>query len=75
MIGGGIGGFVAGLFGLTQYVVANPGFVSFAAYIAPDGTWTNFIGMVLVMVLALVLGFLTTYVYGKRRKVKDISVV
>lgn len=75
MIGGGIGGFVAGLFGLTQYVVANPGFVSFAAYIAPDGTWTNFIGMMLVMVLALVLGFLTTYVYGKRKRVKDISVV
>ena len=38
MIGGGIGGFIAGLFGLTQYVVANPGFLSFAAYMNPDGT-------------------------------------
>lgn len=68
MVGGGVGGFIAGLFGLTQYVVANPGFVSFAAYIAPDGTWTNFIGMMLVMVLAVVVGFAVTYILGKREQ-------
>ena len=70
MIGGGIGGFIAGLFGLTQYVVANPGFLSFAAYMNPDGTWGNFWGMMGVMVLAVVLGFVCTYVLGKRQMKK-----
>ena len=70
MIGGGIGGFIAGLFGLTQFVVANPGFLSFAAYMNPDGTWGNFIGMMLVMVLAVVVAFASTYVLGKRAMAK-----
>ena len=70
MIGGGVRGFIAGLFGLTQYVVANPGFLSFAAYMNPDGTWGNFWGMMGVMVLAVVLGFVCTYVLGKRQMKK-----
>ena len=70
MVGGGIGGFIAGLFGLTQYVVANPGFISFAAYINPDGTWGNFWGMMGVMVLAVVVGFVVTYILGKKAEDK-----
>ena len=70
MVGGGIGGFLAGLFGLTQFVVANPGFISFAAYFNPDGTWGNFWGMMGVMVLAVVVGFIVTYVLGKRELAK-----
>ena len=70
MVGGGIGGFLAGLFGLTQFVVANPGFISFAAYFNPDGTWGNFWGMMGVMVLAVVVGFIVTYVLGKRTLAK-----
>lgn len=70
MVGGGIGGFIAGLFGLTQYVVANPGFISFAAYFNPDGTMGNFWGMMGVMVLAVVVGFVVTYVLGKRQESK-----
>ncbi len=70
MVGGGLGGFIAGLFGLTQYVVAGPGFLSFAAYMNPDGTWTNFIGMMGVMILAVVVGFAVTYVLGKRQQKK-----
>ena len=70
MVGGGIGGFIAGLFGLTQYVVANPGFISFAAYFNPDGTMGNFWGMMGVMVLAVVIGFIVTYVLGKRQDSK-----
>lgn len=71
MVGGGVGGFLAGLFGLTQYVVANPGFISFAAYFNPDGTFTNFWGMMGVMVLAVVIGFVVTYVLGKRQLAKE----
>ena len=70
MVGGGVGGFIAGLFGLTQYVIANPGFISFAAYFNPDGTMGNFWGMMGVMVLAVVIGFIVTYVLGKRRESK-----
>lgn len=70
MVGGGIGGFIAGLFGLTQYVVANPGFISFAAYFNPDGTMGNFWGMMGVMVLAVAVGFAVTYILGKRQENK-----
>ena len=70
MVGGGLGGFIAGLFGLTQYVVANPGFLSFAAYFNPDGTWGNFWGMMGVMVLAVVVAFVVTYLLGKKQQTK-----
>ena len=70
MIGGGIGGFIAGLFGGTQYVISTPGFISFAAYIAPDGTWNNFILMMIVMVIATVLAFAATYFFGKKAAAK-----
>ena len=73
MIGGGVGGFIAGLLGLTQYVVAGPGFLSFAAYMNPDGTWFNFWGMMGVMVLAVVLGFICTYTLGKRELKKKAA--
>ena len=70
MVGGGLGGFIAGLFGLTQFVIANPGFLSFAAYMNPDGTWGNFIGMMGVMVLAVAVAFAVTYLLGKRQQAK-----
>lgn len=66
MIGGGIGGLVAGLLGMTQYVISTPGFISFAAYISPEGGMTNLWISLGVMVLATVIGFLATYVLGKR---------
>ncbi len=67
MIGGGIGGLLCGLFGGTQYVISTPGFISFAAYISPDGTWTNFTIMMIVMVIATVISFVTTYFLGKKK--------
>ena len=36
----------------------------------PDGTWGNFIGMMLVMVLAVVIAFCATYFLGKRAMAK-----
>ena len=70
MVGGAVGGFIAGLFGLTQYVIANPGLISFAAYFNPDGTWGNFWGMMGVMVLAIIVGFAVTYFLGKKQENK-----
>jgi PTS system beta-glucosides-specific IIC component len=70
MIGGGIGGAIAGAFGWTQYVVSTPGFISFAAYINPDGTTGNLFGMLFVMVLAVAISFGVTYFLGKRELAK-----
>lgn len=66
MIGGGIGGLVAGLLGMTQYVISTPGFISFAAYISPDGTLDNLWISLGVMVLAVIVSFAATYILGKR---------
>lgn len=69
MLGGGIGGLICGLFGGTQYVISTPGFISFAAYISPDGTWNNFIIMMLCMIVAVIVAFITTYILGKKKEV------
>ena len=74
MLGGGIGGFVAGLLGMTQYVISTPGFISFAAYITPaemGGGMTNLIVSMGVMVLAVVISFVVTYILGKRAEAKQ----
>ena len=71
MIGGGIGGAIAGAFGFTQYVISTPGFISIPAYINPDGTMTNMIGMIVVMVIAVVVSFAATYILGKRELSKQ----
>ena len=66
MIGGGLGGLICGILGGTQYVISTPGFISFAAYISPDGTWNNFIIMMAVMVIATIVSFGVTYYLGKK---------
>lgn len=70
MIGGGIGGFIAGLFGFTQYVISTPGFISLPAYIDPSGNSRNLIGMLAVMIIATVLAFAVTFILGKRQAAK-----
>ena len=72
MIGGGIGGLIAGLLGMTQYTISTPGFISFAAYIAPDGTFTNLWISLAVMVIAVVVAFGVTYVLGKKSEAKNV---
>lgn len=74
MVGGGIGGFMAGLLGMTQYVIATPGFISFAAYITPPdmgGGFRNLIVSMAAMILAVVTAFAVTYVLGKREMPKN----
>ncbi|MCF0105320.1 MAG: PTS transporter subunit EIIC [Holdemanella sp.] len=69
MIGGGIGGFLCGLLGMTQYVISTPGFISFAAYIRPaemGGGFTNLWISLFVMVVATVIAFAVTFVLGKK---------
>lgn len=71
MIGGAIGGFIGGLFGMTQYVISTPGFISFAAYINPDGSMKNLILSLVVMVLSLVIAFVSTLALGKKALAKS----
>ena len=66
MIGGGIGGLMAGLLGMTQYVVSTPGFISIPAYIDPSGSNYNLIVSICVMLVALICGFIASYLLGKR---------
>ena len=73
MIGGGLGGLVAGMLGMTQYVVSTPGFISFAAYIAPGGTLDNLWISLGVMVLAVVVAFASTLVLGKRALAREAT--
>ena len=66
MAGGGIGGLLGGLAGMTQYVISTPGFISIPAYINPDGTSSNLIWAMAVMILAVAVAFGVTYVLGRR---------
>ncbi len=61
MIGGGIGGLLCGILGMTQYVISTPGFISLPAYIDPSGSPTNLIYAIVVMVVAVVIAFGATY--------------
>lgn len=70
MIGGGAGGLLAGLLGMTQYVISTPGFISLPAYIDPTGSSYNLIVSIVVMVVAVVIGFVATYLLGKRTQAK-----
>ena len=71
MIGGGAGGLLAGLLGMTQYVVSTPGFISIPAYINPDGTSRNLIVSLIVMVTAVAVSFAITLFLGKRAEKKS----
>ena len=66
MIGGGIGGLLAGILRMTQYVVSTPGFISIPAYIDPQGKSYNLIVAIIVMLVALIVGFCATYILGRK---------
>ena len=63
-------GLLAGILGMTQYVISTPGFISIPAYIDPTGSSYNLIVSIIVMVVAVVLGFVATYILGKRALAK-----
>lgn len=66
MIGGGIGGIIAGLTGMTQYVITACSFIAFPAYIGADGSLTNLFLALMVMAIALSTGFAATFLIGKK---------
>lgn len=66
MVGGAVGGVIAGLTGMTQYVITACSFIAFPAYIGSDGSLTNLWLALSVMAIAFVCGFIATYVLGRR---------
>ncbi len=70
MIGGGIGGIIAGLTGMTQYVITACSFIAFPAYIGADGSLTNLALALTVMAVSVATSFAATFVLGKRAEAK-----
>lgn len=71
MIGGGIGGIIAGLTGMTQYVITACSFIAFPAYIGADGSLTNLALALAVMAVSIVTAFAATFALGKRWTSKE----
>lgn len=66
MVGGGIGGAIAGLTGMTQYVITACSFIAFPAYIGADGSLSNLWLALAVMAIAFACGLAVTFVAGRR---------
>ncbi|EOR23084.1 PTS system beta-glucoside-specific EIIBCA component BglP [Niallia nealsonii AAU1] len=63
MIGGGVGGFYAGITEVKGFAFSSPGLLSLATFIGPDG-WTNLINACISMVIAFVVTFAVLWFWG-----------
>lgn len=63
MIGGGAGGFYAGIMGVKCFSFCSPGLLSLVAYVGPDG-WGNLIHSCISMVIAFVVTFVAVWFWG-----------
>ncbi|WP_440896701.1 PTS transporter subunit EIIC [Amphibacillus sp. Q70] len=63
VVGGGIGGLVAGIFQLKQYAVVSPGIAALPTFIPTDGTGlnSNFWLAIMVLFISVVASFAITY--------------
>lgn len=63
-IGAGVGGLLCGLFNLIQYSYTGMGIVGILAFMNPNGP-TNFLGVALVILVPLIVGFVLTFILFK----------
>ena len=63
MIGGGCGGFYAGIMGVKCFSFCSPGFLSLVAYVGPDG-WRNLINACISMGISFIVTFLLVWFWG-----------
>ena len=63
MIGGGCGGFYAGIMGVKCFSFCSPGLLSLVAYVGPDG-WRNLIHACISMVISFIVTFLLVWFWG-----------
>jgi PTS system beta-glucosides-specific IIC component len=71
MIGGGVGGFLAGLFHVAAYSIASPSFVSLVIFIPSDSTgMSNFYYAILVAVVSVLVAFAATWKLCKKEELQ-----
>jgi len=63
-IGAAAGGLVVGLFDMKMYTYAGMGFVGLLGFLNPNGP-TNYLGIVLVVAVPLIVGFVLTFLFFK----------
>lgn len=63
MIGGGLGGLYAGIFGVKCFSFCSPGLLSLATYVGPDGIW-NLVHACISMVIAFIVTFFLVFFWG-----------
>lgn len=71
IVGGIVGGYY-GHFNFRKFMVGGMGIFEFPAMIAPDGSMENLIIAIIGAVMALVLGFIITFIIYKE-KIEDVS--
>jgi len=66
IVGGGVGGLIAGIVQLKQYAIVSPGFAALPTFIPTDGSGltSNFWFSILVLVISVVVAFVVTYLLG-----------
>lgn len=72
MLGGGIGGFYAGIMGVKCFSFCSPGLLSLVAYIGPDG-WLNLIHSCISMIIAFAVTFPAVWLWGYKEEDTDDS--
>ena len=72
MLGGGIGGFYAGIMGVKCFSFCSPGLLSLVAYIGPDG-WLNLIHSCISMIIAFAVTFAAVWLWGYKEEDTDDS--
>ncbi|MFS0637745.1 beta-glucoside-specific PTS transporter subunit IIABC [Mesobacillus foraminis] len=64
-IGAGVGGAIAGFAGVKGYIIGGLGIFGLPSYIHPEnGVGTDFIASVIGILVAFVIGFVLTYLFG-----------
>lgn len=64
MIGGGVGGFIAGITKIKAFSMVTPGLLSLISYVSESAPITNLIFAIVTGVVGFVLGFVLTLVFG-----------
>lgn len=63
-IAGGIGGAIIAVLGARSYMAGPLGIFAIPTYISPEGITSGFYGMLIAIVVAFVIGFILTYLFG-----------
>lgn len=66
VVGGGVGGLLAGIFQLKQYAVVSPGIAAIPTFIPTDGSSlsSNFWLSIVVILVSIIVAFVVTYLLG-----------